>query len=143
MNLSAKRKDTKLRISKLRKSIISLFLHVLLFKMHPRSATTRIPKTKDRMNKSIASTVSRSSEATYEIEINAPPKPAAVPLRENFDVRSNVKGGRRKKSVHTVPSHSASVRSGSDIVLLWPISWQCEGALCLRRKVSFRRKLGQ
>ena len=74
--------------------------------------TTRIPKAKERIYKSMASTVLRSSEATFEIEFSPPPKPAAAPLRENLDVHPIVSGGRKKRSVHTVPSHSVSVRSG-------------------------------
>ena len=83
------------------------------------SETIGVPKTKDRMYKSMASTVSRSREATYEIELCTPRKPANMPLCENIDVRSNAKGGRRKQSEHAVPSYSASVRSvsGSTVVV--------------------------
>ena len=70
------------------------------------------------MYKSMAITVSRSSEATHEIEFCTPRKPAAVPVLENIDVHSTVKGGRRKETVHAVLCHSASVRSGSGIIII-------------------------
>ena len=54
----------------------------------------------------MASTILRSSEATYEIEF------IPSPLRKKIGAHPVVSGGREKRSVHAVPSHSASVRSG-------------------------------
>ena len=70
-----------------------------------REVTTRVPKTlEDRYT--MASTVSMASEGTYEIEFTP------SPIRKKIGAHSIVSGGREKRSVHTVPSHSVSVRSG-------------------------------
>jgi len=55
---------------------------------------------------SMASTVSAASEGTYEIEFKT------SPVKKKTDAYSIVSGRRRRESVHTVSSHSASVRSG-------------------------------
>ena len=67
--------------------------------------TTREPTTNPGRF-SMASTVSAASEGTYEIEFTP------SPIKKKIDAYSIVSGRRRRESVHTVPSHSASVRSG-------------------------------
>ena len=68
--------------------------------------TARVPKTKEDRYFSMASTISRSSEVTYDIESS----PSL--LHKKIGAHPIVSGGSEKRSVHTVPSHSASVRSG-------------------------------
>lgn len=83
--------------------------------MLAHSDTTRVPEAIGRAFKSLASTVSQSSEPTYEetIEFSIPCKPATVRLSDNIGAHSTVRRRRREKEVHTGLCHSSSKRSGN------------------------------